>query len=73
MGNTLADALMAADETEVLTHEQAFSKAINLIESGTIIVDDIITHRLPLVDIVQGFQLVMDGSESIKVIIKPNA
>jgi len=47
-------------------------EAINLIESGTINVDDMITHRLALKDIAKGFQLVMEGRESIKVIIKPN-
>jgi L-iditol 2-dehydrogenase len=47
-------------------------EAINLIETGNIDVDDMITHRLPLQDIVTGFQLVMDGRESMKVIIKPN-
>jgi L-iditol 2-dehydrogenase len=47
-------------------------EAINLIESGGIKVEDMITHRLPLKDIAKGFQLVMDGRESIKVIIKPN-
>lgn len=46
-------------------------EAMKLIESDDIVVDDLITHRLPLADIVYGFQLVMDGSESIKVIIKP--
>jgi len=46
-------------------------EAMKLIESGTIIVDDMITHLLPLADIAYGFQLVSDGSESIKVIIKP--
>jgi L-iditol 2-dehydrogenase len=46
--------------------------AIGLIESGTVVVDDMITHRLPLEDIGKGFQLVMEGRESIKVIIKPN-
>jgi L-iditol 2-dehydrogenase len=46
--------------------------AIDLIESETIKVDDMITHRLPLKDITRGFQLVLDGKESIKVIIKPN-
>lgn len=46
--------------------------ALKLIESGTIKVDDMITHRLPLKDIAKGFQLVIDGKESIKVIIKPN-
>jgi L-iditol 2-dehydrogenase len=47
--------------------------AINLIDTRTITVDDMITHQLPLKDIATGFQLVMDGRESIKVIIKPNA
>jgi L-iditol 2-dehydrogenase len=47
-------------------------KAIELIESGAVQVDDLITHSLPLKDIAQGFQLVLEGTESIKVIIKPN-
>ena len=47
-------------------------KAIGLIESGAIEVDSLITHRLPLSDIVSGFQLVMAGKESVKVIINPN-
>lgn len=46
--------------------------AIELIETGAIKVDDMITHKLPLKDITRGFQLVLDGKESIKVIIKPN-
>jgi L-iditol 2-dehydrogenase len=47
-------------------------EAMKLIESGNITVDDLITHRLPLADIAFGFQLVSDGRESIKVIIKPH-
>ena len=47
-------------------------EALKLIEWRSIVVDDLITHRLPLTDIVAGFQLVTDGRESIKVIIKPN-
>jgi L-iditol 2-dehydrogenase len=45
---------------------------MKLIEWRNFVVDDLITHRLPLTDIVKGFQLVTDGRESIKVIIKPN-
>ena len=48
------------------------SEALTLIESGTVAVDDLITHRLPLNDITKAFQLVMDGDEAVKVIIKPN-
>jgi L-iditol 2-dehydrogenase len=47
-------------------------KAMKLIESGDMTVDDLITHRLPLTDIAYGFQLVSDGRESIKIIIKPH-
>jgi len=47
-------------------------EAINLLETGTIKIDDMITHRLPLNDIITGFQLVSGANESIKVIIKPN-
>ena len=46
--------------------------AIKLIESGEIEVDEMITHKLPLKDTAKGFHLVIDGNESLKVIIKPN-
>jgi L-iditol 2-dehydrogenase len=48
------------------------SDSIKLIEAGTISVDDLITHRLPLKDIAEGFRLVIEGRESLKVIINPN-
>jgi L-iditol 2-dehydrogenase len=48
------------------------AESMNLIERADIFVDDLITHRLPLKDTGTGFQLVLDGNESIKVIIKPN-
>lgn len=47
-------------------------EAIKLIEEKTIELEDMITHRLPLKDIGKGFQLVLDGRESLKVIIRPN-
>jgi L-iditol 2-dehydrogenase len=47
-------------------------KAIQLLETGTITVDDMITHQLPLCDVSKGYQLIMDGNESIKVIIRPH-
>jgi L-iditol 2-dehydrogenase len=47
-------------------------EALSLLERQTITVDDMITHRLPLAELARGFQLVMDGTESLKVIIKPN-
>lgn len=47
-------------------------ESMQLIAAGNVTVDDLITHRLPLADIARGFQLVLDGRESIKVIIKPH-
>lgn len=46
--------------------------AIDLLSKGDIVVDDMITHVLPLSDIVKGYQLVAEGNASIKVIIRPN-
>jgi L-iditol 2-dehydrogenase len=43
-----------------------------MLASGTVTVDELITHKLSLEDTARGFQLVLDGQESIKVIIKPN-
>lgn len=48
------------------------TSAIDLLDEKTIQVDDMITHKLPLEDIVKGYQLVTEGREAIKVIIKPN-
>lgn len=47
-------------------------EAIELLAGGDIDVERMITHRLPLQDIFRGFQLVMNGEEAIKVIIKPD-
>jgi L-iditol 2-dehydrogenase len=47
-------------------------EAIHLIRTRTIEIDDLITHKLPLSEIVKGFQLVLNGQESLKVIIQPN-
>lgn len=46
-------------------------RAIELLASGRIAVDDMISHRLPLDEIERGFRLVWEGTESVKVIIKP--
>ncbi len=46
--------------------------AISLIETQTIKVDDLITQRLPLQDIADGFHMVMKDQDSLKIIIKPH-
>jgi L-iditol 2-dehydrogenase len=46
-------------------------KALDLISKGNIEVDGLITHKLPLKDVDKGFKMLQNGSESLKVIIKP--
>ena len=48
------------------------AEALELLKMGTIEVEDMITHRLPLKDTGKGFQLVIEGKESMKIIIRPN-
>ena len=45
--------------------------AIKLIESGKIHVKNMITHRLPLEQIHEGFQLVTDGKQTLKIVLLP--
>jgi len=47
-------------------------EALDLISKGDIKVDDLITHRLPLRETAKGFKMLLDGSESLKIIIKPH-
>ena|SRR3989338_1130166 len=51
---------------------QELKEALKLIVQRRIIVRDMITHRLKLEDIQQGFQLVIKPRNSIKVIIEPH-
>lgn len=46
--------------------------ALDLIESGRVRVDDLITHKLPLSRSQEGFKLVAEAGKSIKVIIEPH-
>lgn len=45
--------------------------AIRMVESGTLPLDEICTHQLPLEDFQKGFDLVASGTESIKVTLIP--
>ena len=51
--------------------EEDINEAIELMRTGEVAVQDMITHRLPLSDIQKGFNLVSKANESIKVIIQP--
>ena len=46
--------------------------ALDLIASGRVVVKDLITHVLPMDEIQEGFRLVEEAGESVKVIIRPN-
>ncbi len=45
--------------------------AIDLINSGRLPLDELITHRLPLDECQRAFQLVAEAGDSMKVVIKP--
>ena len=47
-------------------------EAIDLIKNKKIVVNDLISHRLPLSKTGEGFKLVSKAKDSIKVIINPN-
>ena len=47
-------------------------EAIELIRSGRVNVNPLITHRLPLEETARGFKLMTEAGESIKVIIEPH-
>ena len=47
------------------------SMAIDLIKSKKVEVNDMITHKLPLLEVARGFQLVAKAKNSIKVILEP--
>ncbi len=46
-------------------------EAIELLRSHTVRVDDLITHRLPLSQAGEGFRLVAQAQDSIKVVLRP--
>ncbi len=47
------------------------TEAIELLRSKTVLVDELITHRLPLASAGEGFRLVSTAQESIKVVLHP--
>jgi len=47
------------------------TSAIELIRSKKVIVDDMISHILPLTEAAKGFQLVAQAKDSMKIILKP--
>ena len=48
-------------------------KAMELIENGVVNVRKMITHTVPLSDILHGFQLVSEAKDSLKVVVVPDA
>ena len=47
-------------------------ESMRLLADRKIDVESLITHRLPLADCAEGFRLVLEGKEAIKVIIEPH-
>jgi L-iditol 2-dehydrogenase len=51
---------------------QDLKKAIELIEKGMIDVRKMVTHKVPLSSILQGFKLVTEAKNSLKVVVVPD-
>ncbi len=47
-------------------------EALRMLAAGAVDVDSMITHRLGLDEIVRGFELVQEGGDAVKVIIRPH-
>ena len=47
------------------------AEALELISSGKLDMKPLITHRLPLQKIQEGFRLVAEAKESLKVVLEP--
>jgi len=47
------------------------AESLELIQSGKVRVKDMVTHRLPLERIQEGFKIVVDAKESLKVVLEP--
>ncbi len=64
------------DEVSLVTSYAAsdrdISAAMELISSGRVVVDDMITHELPLEEAQEGFRLTASGDSSLKVILRPD-
>jgi len=45
--------------------------ALDLIAAGRIDVTSMITHRLPLAETAEGFRLMLDDPQALKIIIRP--
>ncbi len=67
---------MWKDEVSLVTSYAAcdhdIRTAIELISSGRVVVDDMITHELPLEEAREGFRLTASGDSSLKVILRPD-
>ncbi len=57
--------------TSYAASQADYQTALELVRAGNLPLQEMITHRLPLAETGQGFQLVAGAKDSIKVIIEP--
>lgn len=53
--------------------DKGYEVAINMLSEGSMPIDSIVSHSLPLTDITNGLNMVSDGQGSVKVSIDPQA
>jgi D-arabinitol dehydrogenase (NADP+) len=64
------------DEIKVIgsnAQTHCFDRALGNLENGIVKVDQLITHTFPIEEYEKGIKMVMDGKDSVKIIIHPNA
>lgn len=73
---TTTDWTIIGDQKELTIYgahlgPHCYPKVIDYLHRGLLKVDGIVTHELPLEDYLNGFHMVHDGRQSIKVLLKP--
>ena len=67
----LADQFEVSVRTAYGAAPNDLAMAMDLIATGRVAVTDMITHRLPLESAQEGFALVANAGESVKVVLEP--
>ena len=71
----ITDLFFKHDRTVTTTYANSpadLQQALLLISEKKVAVKEMITHRIALDEIQYGFNLMQNGSESLKVIVEPN-
>jgi L-iditol 2-dehydrogenase len=75
MGETSVDWSIIGDRKELtikgahISGKDGYRIAINMLETGRINIDPIVTHKYPLAEFKKAFEIAENGEESIKTVL----